>query len=648
MLKGYLRDCRRYGSAFGLLCMIVFSQPGLGLAVDLLPYFCPDCVGGSYAGYGQRNHVGGECFYTYPETVKNKTGFTIVKSCNDPQEFEEFNYDNSFIYHLSDTTWATNRNGQWTNARCYDGREAYSTYLNGSFGQQNGSCSGFTPNMGKEGGIWVPRYMSVGGEYSHHVTVVGLAEDDCQCCQAQYTGPTGRRVKFVSQERMDLLNGLGTRDVIRVAIMDGPGAGENYWYALNYGWIAMGHASPPDAPKSLWDGDIAHMTGVDYNRRSKVLTCSTPPSPTPPSTLDSLTGGRVLDESGNPESPVGNMSPTTAAVQPGETRQAEHYWGLRGIDWAGTRGESCNAGRVHIAGWHQGDLAEYLVNFPSSSQSYTLNVIGLPDDPNPVQVNVYIDGSYYGQISWNDGNPRCNEGEGGSSQKIEMRGFEGVHAVAFQFANDWSSTCSPWRDDCDRNFWFDYFTFTSGGGTTSLPDVMIEDLWWSPPNPQPDDRVTFNVRVRNQGNAATSQAPGAKEGGKVGVAYFINGNYFSYGLRDSMAAGEVSSSFSMVQPWTAKAGAYEIRARVDDVDRFQESNEDNNGFTKTLNVGSGSSSPYPNCPCSSGIDNYCQHSPSTSGCPMTFPGGYCDPNGDRSFSDADWYRGYQEFQQYCR
>ena len=543
MFKGYLSGWRRYGSVFGLLCMIVFFQPSLSFGVDLLPYFCPDCVGGSYAGYGQRNHVGGECFYTYPETVKNKTGFAIVKSCNDPQEFEEFNYDNSYIYHLSDTTWATYQNGQWTNARCYDGREAYSTYLNGSFGQQNGACSGFTPNMGNEGGIWVPRYMSVGGEYSHNVTVVGLAEDDCQCCQAQYTGPTGRRVKFVSQERMDLLNGLGTRDVIRIAIMEGPGAGENYWYALNYGWIAMGHASPPDASKSLWDGDIAHITGVDYNRKSRELTCSTPPSPTPPSSSGSLTGGRVLDESGNPGSPLGNTSRNTTAVQPGETRQAEDYWGLKGIDWAGPRGESCNAGRIHIAGWHQGDLAEYLVNFPSASQSYTLNVIGLPDDPNPVQVNVYIDGNRYGQVSWNDSDPRCNEGEGGSSQKIEIRGYQGVHAVAFQFANDWSSTCSPWRDDCDRNFWFDYFKLTSSGETTPLPDVSIEDLWWSPSNPQPGDRVTFNVRVRNGGNAATSQAPGAKEGGIVGVAYFINGTYYSYGLRSAMASGEVSSSF---------------------------------------------------------------------------------------------------------
>ena len=54
------------------------------------------------------------------------------------------------------------------------------------------------------------------------------------------------------------------------------------------------------------------------------------------------------------------------------------------------------------------------------------------------------------------------------------------------------------------------------------------------------------------------------------------------------------------------------------------------------------------CPCRSDVDNYCFYGPSTPGCPMTDPGGYCDPNGDRSFSDADWNRSYQEFQQYCR
>jgi hypothetical protein len=60
------------------------------------------------------------------------------------------------------------------------------------------------------------------------------------------------------------------------------------------------------------------------------------------------------------------------------------------------------------------------------------------------------------------------------------------------------------------------------------------------------------------------------------------------------------------------------------------------------------SNPYPDCPCSGDINNYCLHAPSTPGCPMTFRGGYCDPNGDGSFTDADWDRGYNEFQQYCR
>jgi hypothetical protein len=29
---------------------------------------------------------------------------------------------------------------------------------------------------------------------------------------------------------------------------------------------------------------------------------------------------------------------------------------------------------------------------------------------------------------------------------------------------------------------------------------------------------------------------------------------------------------------------------------------------------------------------------------MTQPGGYCDPNGDGSYADADWVRGYYDHQ----
>jgi hypothetical protein len=57
--------------------------------------------------------------------------------------------------------------------------------------------------------------------------------------------------------------------------------------------------------------------------------------------------------------------------------------------------------------------------------------------------------------------------------------------------------------------------------------------------------------------------------------------------------------------------------------------------------------PPASCPCDSGVDNFCLYSPSTPGCAMTAPGGYCDPNGDGSFSDADWVRGYDDYHQQC-
>ena len=436
-------------------------------AFDLLPYFCPGCVGESYE---QRNHVGVECFYTYETTIKGKDGFCIVKSCNDPEAYEEFNYDIQFIYHLADTTWATFQDGQWNNARCYDGREAYSTYLNGAFGEQNGSCEGFNDHMGMEGGIWVPRHMTEGQQYPHWVTVVGIAKEDCQCCQAQYTGPVLRTVKLVSKEWVDLGNNLGTKEVIRICIMGGPGQGENFWYARNYGWIAFGHVDPPDGPKSIFD--VNHITGVDYDGNPRQNIC---PDISPPS-FNSKTNGLVLAEDGvTEEDPPANTYRNDNPVQPGETREAEQYWGLKGIDWAGRRSDTCDTSRVYIGGWHGADLSEYLVNFQPNY--HTLNVIGLPDDPKPVKVNVYVDATYKGQIKWNDSNPRCNEGEGGNSQRIRIDGVSnGVHAVAFEFANDYCTCSGGWRDDCDRNFWLDYFKLQYDGGSPPPPSGRTDKV----------------------------------------------------------------------------------------------------------------------------------------------------------------------------
>jgi hypothetical protein len=45
--------------------------------------------------------------------------------------------------------------------------------------------------------------------------------------------------------------------------------------------------------------------------------------------------------------------------------------------------------------------------------------------------------------------------------------------------------------------------------------------------------------------------------------------------------------------------------------------------------------------------SFCHHLPETPGCPMTYPGGYCDPNGDGSYDDADWEMGHNDWLAKC-
>ncbi|MBI2897437.1 MAG: hypothetical protein HYY06_28015 [Deltaproteobacteria bacterium] len=53
------------------------------------------------------------------------------------------------------------------------------------------------------------------------------------------------------------------------------------------------------------------------------------------------------------------------------------------------------------------------------------------------------------------------------------------------------------------------------------------------------------------------------------------------------------------------------------------------------------------CPAGDGADNLCDQPPRTEGCPMTSPGGYCDPDGDGSYEDGDWVRGWYDFSAHC-
>ncbi|MCX5910195.1 MAG: PA14 domain-containing protein, partial [Deltaproteobacteria bacterium] len=346
---------------------IVWAFPCIGYAetVDLLPFFCPACVG---EGTNQRNLVGGECFYTYPADVKGRSGFYVVKSCGDKTVYEEFAYDGNNIYHLADTSWATWNGSSWTAAKCYDGRIAYSTYLNGNFGSQNGSCDGFNPNMGNEGNIWVPRHMNVGEQTDNlPTTIVAMAKDNCSCCQAQYTGPTGRWVKLVSKEPMDLGIGVGTKDVVRIAIMDGPGKGENFWYARNYGWVAFGQIDPPDGNLSF--NNVTHIHGVDNSGQQRQATCGgTPPVQPPGNCINSVLGDRWKGEYFNNE----NLSGSPSMVKDDGNGLIDYDWGYGGPS-------ACGVGTDNFSvRWTR------QINFPAGLYTFKMTV----DDGG----RLYIDG----------------------------------------------------------------------------------------------------------------------------------------------------------------------------------------------------------------------------------------------------------------
>lgn len=57
------------------------------------------------------------------------------------------------------------------------------------------------------------------------------------------------------------------------------------------------------------------------------------------------------------------------------------------------------------------------------------------------------------------------------------------------------------------------------------------------------------------------------------------------------------------------------------------------------------------CPCNPGVagfDNFCDWPPSTTGCPMTDPGGYCDPRAPYAdYEDGNWEQGWYEYQAQC-
>ena len=107
---------------------------------------------------------------------------------------------------------------------------------------------------------------------------------------------------------------------------------------------------------------------------------------------------------------------------------------------------------------------------------------------------------------------------------------------------------------------------------STLPDLIIESITWSPENPQKSDNVTFTVAIKNQG---VSKARSSR------IQLYIDGSFKGYqDVPEIDADATATKTFS----WIARAGSHTIKAVVDYSDAVTESNETNNEKTVTLST----------------------------------------------------------------
>ncbi|MFC1869649.1 CARDB domain-containing protein [Chloroflexota bacterium] len=100
--------------------------------------------------------------------------------------------------------------------------------------------------------------------------------------------------------------------------------------------------------------------------------------------------------------------------------------------------------------------------------------------------------------------------------------------------------------------------------TIPEPDLIIQDITWSPLNPSPGETVTFTVTIKNQGggSAAASQ-----------VSYYVDGSQKGSSTVSSIpAGGTVVETFS----WNVERLTYTVKTIADYKDNVLESNETNN------------------------------------------------------------------------
>jgi subtilase family serine protease len=105
---------------------------------------------------------------------------------------------------------------------------------------------------------------------------------------------------------------------------------------------------------------------------------------------------------------------------------------------------------------------------------------------------------------------------------------------------------------------------------TFFPDLIIQDITWTPSTPILHDFVSFSVIVKNQGKCASSATE---------LKFVIDAaNFFSAVIPELPAGASTTAIFN----WMTQSYSHSIKVSIDEANLIKESIESNNTMTKTV------------------------------------------------------------------
>jgi glucan endo-1,3-alpha-glucosidase len=146
----------------------------------------------------------------------------------------------------------------------------------------------------------------------------------------------------------------------------------------------------------------------------------------------------------------------------------------------------------------------------------------------------------------------------------------------------------------------------AGSSGSGLPDLIVTSVTMNPATPHAGDHVVFTAVVKNQGTGATPA------GTVLGVGFDLDGSTGATNWEDtdtaSLAPGAsitltATGGNSGANYWVATAGSHTVTAWVDDVNRIQESNENNNKLANNFTVTASTLTPVLQINAGGGVVN---------------------------------------------